>query len=98
MAVDMPRCLGQHRLDGLKRANPEYLELRANVKPGDTVDSEAITTEAQRMSALQEFDSVEYRLEGDQDNPTLVWLPQEKRWGPNYLNFDLGMYCPFCFW
>ena len=26
------------------------------------------------------------------DNPTLEWWPQEKRWGPNYLKFDLGLY------
>ena len=44
------------------------------------------------MSALQEFESVEYRLTGDPDNPTLEWWPQEKRWGPNYLKFDLGLY------
>ena len=44
------------------------------------------------MSALQEFESVEYRLTGDPDSPTLEWWPKEKLLGPNYLKFDLGLY------
>jgi NTE family protein len=77
---------------GLERVNPEFLADRAQVKAGDTVDIATISAEAQRMSALQEFESVEYKLTGDPANPTLEWLPQEKRWGPDYLKFDLGVY------
>jgi len=77
---------------GMERVNPEYLKGRAQVKPGDTVDTAEISAEARRMSALPEFESVEYRLTGDPANPTLEWWPQEKRWGPNYLKFDLGLY------
>ena len=67
---------------GLNRVNPEFLADRAEVKPGDNVDIAEISAEAQRMSALQDFESVEYRLVGDPASPTLEWLPQEKRWGP----------------
>ncbi len=77
---------------GLERVNPEYLKERAQVKPGATVDTAKISAEARRMSALQDFESVEYRLTGDPDNPTLEWWPLEKRWGPDYLKFDLGLY------
>ena len=66
---------------GMERVNPEYLKQRAQVKPGDTVDTAKISAEAQRMSALQEFESVEYRLTGDPDNPTLEWWPQGKALG-----------------
>jgi NTE family protein len=77
---------------GMERTNPDYLRQRAQVKPGDSVDTAKISAEARRMSALQEFESVEYRLTGDPASPTLEWWPQEKRWGPNYLKFDLGLY------
>jgi NTE family protein len=77
---------------GLERVNPAYLKSRSKVRPGDTVDIQAISAEAKRMSVLQEFESVEYRLVGDPDHPTLEWLPAEKPWGPNYLKFDLGVY------
>ena len=80
------------KYEGLQRVNPEYLQQRAEVKPGDSVDTAAISAEAQRMSALQEFESVEYRLTGDPNSPTLEWWPKEKSYGPNYLKFDLGLY------
>jgi NTE family protein len=76
----------------LKRVNPAYLEHRAEIKAGDTVDIEKISDEARRMSVLQDFESVEYKLTGDPASPTLEWMPQEKRWGPDYLKFDLGVY------
>jgi NTE family protein len=84
--------LADVRYEGLERVNPGYLEQHAQVRAGDTVDTAKISAEAQRMSALQEFESVEYRLTGDPEKPTLAWLPREKRIGPDYLKFDLGMY------
>ena len=77
---------------GLERVNPEYLKSRAVVKVGDTVDTAKISTEAQRMSVLQEFESVSYTVTGDAENPTLEWWPKEKAFGPDYLKFDLGLY------
>jgi NTE family protein len=77
---------------GLERVNPKYLESRARVQPGDTVDTAVLSAEAQRTSALQEFESVSYTLTGDPENPTLEWWPREKQYGPNYLKFDLGLY------
>jgi NTE family protein len=89
---DVEAKLADVKYEGLERVNPEFLADRAQVKAGDTVDIAAISAEAQRMSALQEFESVSYKLTGDPATPTLEWLPQEKRWGPDYLKFDLGVY------
>jgi NTE family protein len=80
------------KFQGLQRVNPEYLETRSEVHAGDTVDSAKISAEAQRMSALPEFESVSYTLSGDPANPTLEWWPKEKAYGPDYLKFDLGLY------
>jgi len=77
---------------GLERVNPEYLKTRASLGPGDTVDTAKLSGEAQRMSALQEFESVSYTLKGDPADPTLEWWPKEKTFGPNYLKFDIGLY------
>jgi NTE family protein len=77
---------------GMERVTPDYLKTRAEVHAGDTVDTAKISAEAQRMSALQEFESVSYTLTGDPENPTLEWWPKEKTFGPNYLKFDLGLY------
>ena len=80
------------RFEGLKRVNPEFLAKNDRVKAGDVVDTRAISQQAQRLSALQDFDSVGYRLDGDRESPTLTWLPREKNYGPNYLKVDLGAY------
>jgi NTE family protein len=77
---------------GLTRVNPEFLSQRAELKPGDNVDIAAISREAQRLSALQEFEAVSYNLQGDPSNPTLEWLPKEKSWGPDFLKADVGIY------
>jgi len=84
--------LADVRYEGLKRVNPAFLEQRAEIRPGDTVDTVAISEEALRMAALPDFESVEYQLTGDPANPTLEWLPREKSTGPNYVRADLGMY------
>jgi NTE family protein len=89
---DIEVRLADVRYEGLEWVNPEYLEAYAKVRPGDVVDTEQLSAEALRMGALQELSAVGYRFEGDPDNPTLVWLPEEKSWGPTFLQFDIGMY------
>ncbi len=89
---DIDARLAGVEYQGLTRVNPAYLESHARVHAGDEVNNNKISNEAQRMSALQEFESVGYQLAGDPAIPTLEWLPKEKSWGPNYLKFDLGVY------
>jgi NTE family protein len=89
---DIAARIADVRFEGLKRMTPEYLATVDRVQPGDVVDSAAISREAQRMSVLQDLESVGYRLDGERATPTLTWLPREKLIGPNYLKADLGLY------
>ena len=77
---------------GLEWVNPEYLTHLTDVQAGDTVDNERISQQARAMSAIEDMETVGYKLEGDPSRPTLAWLPKEKEWGPNFLKFDLGLY------
>ena len=77
---------------GLKYVNPEYLRTLVRVRAGDTVDITAISRDAARLAVLDDLDSVEYRFEGDPDNPVLVWEPREKQIGPDVLRPSLGIY------
>jgi NTE family protein len=77
---------------GLKYVNPDYLRTLVRVHPGDTVDIAAISGDAARLAVLDDLDSVEYRFEGNPDNPVLVWQPQEKQIGPDVLRPSLGIY------
>jgi NTE family protein len=80
------------RFEGLNRVNPAYLRTLTSIRPGDEVDAQAISDDAIRMSALENIDSVAYRLEGDPANPTLVWRPAEASIGTDVLRPSLGMY------
>lgn len=80
------------RFEGIHRVNPGYLSQVSELKSGDTADAASISRDAQRLAALQDLDTVGYRLDGDRDTPTLTWLPREKDWGPNYLKVDMGAY------
>jgi NTE family protein len=80
------------RFEGLHFVNPDYLTEITTIRPGDVVDIEAISEDATRMSALDNIDTVSYRLEGDPANPTLVWMPVEASVGPDVLRPALGLY------
>src|SRR6185437_5660402 len=77
---------------GLEYVSPEYLRTLIRVRAGDTVDIAAISRDAERLAALDDLEGVEYRLEGDPDNPVLVWEPREKQIGPNVLLPSMGLY------
>jgi NTE family protein len=80
------------RFEGLKRVNPEFLRSLTTVRPGDTVDTAAISRDAARMAVVGDLDGVNYRFTGDPDNPILVWEPSESLIGPNFLWPTVGIY------
>jgi NTE family protein len=80
------------RIRGLKYVNPEYLRTLLRVHGGDTVGIDAISRDAARLAVLDDLDGVEYRLEGDPDNPVLVWEPRERQIGRDVLRPSTGIY------
>ncbi|HEY1873418.1 MAG TPA: patatin-like phospholipase family protein [Steroidobacteraceae bacterium] len=80
------------QIRGLKYVNAEYLRTLLRVRAGDTVDIAAISRDAARLAVLDDLDSVEYRFEGDPDNPVLVWEPREREIGPDVLRPSMGIY------
>ena len=83
--------IGDVQVAGLKRVNPEYLRQLTQTRPGDTVNIARISEDAQRLSALEDLESLSYELKGDPANPTLEWLPHEKSWDPYFLKVDAGL-------
>jgi NTE family protein len=80
------------RFEGLKRVNPAYLQTLTRVHAGDVVDVAAISRDARRMAVLDDLHGVEYALSGDPRQPELIWRPQEKEIGPDYLRPSGGLY------
>jgi NTE family protein len=80
------------RVEGLEYVNPEYLSTFTTVRPGDAVAVGDLSDDARHMAALDELDTVSYRLEGDPDASTLVWMPKEVSIGRNVLRPALGLF------
>jgi NTE family protein len=89
---DVERHVTAIRVEGLNWVNAEYLQSISSIQAGSTVSIDAISQDARRLAALDELESVAYRLEGDAGNTTLVWLPSEASIGKDYLSPSLGLY------
>jgi NTE family protein len=86
------RRIADVKIEGLNWVGADYLESLSTVRAGDTVDIDAISRDARHMAALDELEAVAYRLEGEADETTLVWLPTEATIGKDYLSPSLGVY------
>jgi NTE family protein len=84
--------IGEVRFAQTSRVNPTYLNHVAGIRSGDTVTTEQISEGVERMSVLQDIESVGYELKADPAGAALEWLPKEKSWGPDYLKVDVGLY------
>jgi len=80
------------RMEGLEFVNPQYLGSLMKIEAGDTVGVGDISADAGHVSALDEIDSVAYRLDGSPDAATLTWIPEEITLGSNVLRPTLGLY------
>ncbi len=80
------------RVEGLEYVNPEYLSTLTEVRAGETVAIGDISDDARHMAALDELDTVAYRLDGPPDAATLTWLPTEISLGQSVLRPALGLF------
>ncbi len=80
------------RVESLDFVNPAYLRTLTDVDAGDTIAVDDISGDARHMAALDELDSVAYRLEGDPAASTLVWMPKEISLGQNILRPAFGLF------
>ena len=79
-------------LNGLERANPEFIRQTLALQAGDVVTPRQIADRATAVFALSDFERVAYTLSGDPAQPTLDMHLQEKSWGPHIVRFDLGLH------
>lgn len=80
------------KVEGLNYVNPEYLRSMMSVKAGDSVAIDDVSKDARRMAALDELDSVAYRLDGPPEAATLTWLPSEISLGASTLRPAIGLF------
>jgi NTE family protein len=82
------------RFEGLARTNPEVLRGLVETRPGEPVTEEKIGADLRRIYGRGDFESVDYRIEGDSPRAVVI-TPKEKLWGPDYVRFGLGLESDF---
>jgi NTE family protein len=84
--------LADVRFAGLDRVSEAYVASRVRARPGADIPRGAISRDTDRIYALGEFEQVGYTLTGPPNAAELEFQAVEKSWGPDYLEFDLGVY------
>lgn len=79
-------------IQGLERVAPAFVLDKLGLGGGSVVDQAAINRKVDNLFALSDFESAQYALSGDLDNPVLDLKLREKSWGPHIVRFDLGLY------
>jgi len=92
VSQDIEAKIADVRVESLDFVNPAYLRTLTDVEAGDTIKVDDISGDARHMAALDELDSVAYRLEGDPSASTLVWMPKEISLGQNVLRPAFGLF------
>lgn len=89
--MTLPIQVAEVTIDGLERVNPAYVAPAIlNTTPGSDVTPEQISEDTSGINALGDFEAVTYSVSGEPDAKRVTFIPVEKSWGPNFVNFDLG--------
>jgi NTE family protein len=80
------------KVEGLDYVNADYLRTMMTIKPGDAIKITDVSNDARDMAALDELDTVAYRLDGPPEAATLTWLPTEISLGNDVLRPTLGLF------
>jgi NTE family protein len=83
--------LAEVKVEGLGRVDETYVRSKLGLEKGSIVDQRLLSDRIDEVYALDEFDRVQYHLEGDPDRPELEVTAYEKPWGPNFVRFDVGL-------
>ncbi len=83
------RRVGAVRIEGATRVDERRVRALLRVHPGQRTDLDAIERDAARVFGIGEFERVAYRLEPEETGVDLIYMVEEKSWGPGYLRLGL---------
>ncbi len=95
IAAPDARRIDEVRFNGLRAVNPRYAETLIDARAGQTVDTDTLDRDTQRLFGTGDFEHVGYRFLEEHGKRILVVDAVEKSWGPNYLRFGLGLSSDF---
>ena len=87
--IAVPAKIDSIRFEGNQRVDDRIIEHKLRVEAGGALDLEILSADVGRIYGLGDFELVDFSLEQDDGESTVVIRAREKPWGPNYLHFGL---------
>lgn len=78
------------RLDNRSRISEDVLRARIHLRTGEPLDKATLEADIARMYGLELFETIRYEVVEEEGKTGVVLHVQERRWGPNYLQFGLA--------
>ncbi|WP_348944603.1 patatin-like phospholipase family protein [Chitinibacter sp. FCG-7] len=85
------RAIASVEVKNPNQVNPAVLENALEVKTGEPLDLPEFHKNLATVYARGDFSQLDYELHRKGGDDELHILPIEKSWGPNYLNFGIGV-------
>ena len=83
------------QFEGLVRTRPEVLDDQMESRPGEPLSEDVLAADMRRIYGRGDFEAIDYRIQRRDGQRVLVVSPREKRWGPGYLGFGIGLGADF---
>jgi NTE family protein len=87
----VPETIDRVQMNDDTSLSPRVLEARVKTKKGDVVEPKKLAADAERLYGLNQYEQVSYRIVTEDDETRLEFNARSKSWGPNFLQFGLGI-------
>jgi NTE family protein len=80
---------------GSRLTDPEVLQAQVGLSPGAKVDLKTARDDIAVLYGRGDFERIDYTLQDDKGQRSIVFNVSEKTWGPNFLQFGAGFASDF---
>lgn len=90
-----PTTIAFIRFETTQVTNPERLADQLELAPGQLFDQEKAERDARRLAASGDYSRSDFRLINEPEGDGLVYVLEDKPWGPNYFRVGLDLFTDF---
>jgi len=90
-----PLVVDSITFEGPERADPRLLRKRMETQENQPLDFDVLAKDLERISQAGEFESVGFHIVPEGDRNHLVIDATEKKWGPTFIRFGIGVETDF---
>ena len=83
------------KVNETSRVHPKKIIGKIKTKAGEKLDTEKLQKDLNRVYAIGDFETVDFKIVGKEGEKGLLIDAKEKEWGPNYLRFGINLSANF---